>query len=315
MNITVLDSSTLGDDLDLTKLEQFGEVSVYKTTSQAELAERIADCDVIVLNKVKLSGESLSKAKKLKLICIAATGYDNIDTLYCKQNGIALCNVAGYSTESVTQITVTLALNLLSRMSEYLPFVSSGEYSLSGKANKVSPPYHEICGLTWGIVGLGNIGRRVADVARALGCSVIACKRTPVSDIECVDIDTLCRQADIISIHTPLTEQTRNLINKERIASMKKNAVLINVARGAVCDEEALANAVKNNEIGGIGIDVYSTEPFGTEHPFYQIKDNPRVCLTPHMAWAAYESRARCLNEIISNIHSFNQGGNKNRIV
>ncbi len=315
MKITVLDASTLGDDLDLSGLSQFGEVSVYQTTTQEQLPERISECDVIVLNKVKLSGTSLSMAKNLKLICIAATGYDNIDTEYCKQNGIALCNVPGYSTESVAQITVTLALSLLSRMNDYLPYVSSGEYSLSGKANKVSPPYHEICGLTWGIVGLGNIGRRVADVARALGCKVIACKRTPVEDIECVDIDTLCKQSDIISIHTPLTEQTRNLINKERIAQMKKTAVVVNVARGAVCDEKALAEAVKNREIGGIGIDVFSTEPFGTDHPFYQIKDDPAVYLTPHMAWAAYESRARCLNEIISNIHSFNDGGSKNRIV
>jgi glycerate dehydrogenase len=181
-------------------------------------------------------------------------------------------------------------------------------------ANRLIPVYHEIAGLTWGIVGYGNIGKQVAQVARALGCRVIAHSRTEKEGVECVDLDTLCAQADIISLHTPLSEQTRGLISQEKIAKMKPTALVINVARGAVWDEAAITQAIRSRRLGGIGCDVYSTEPFSKDHPFAALIGRDNVCLTPHMAWGAYEARVRCLSEICENIRAFFAGEIRNRV-
>ena len=315
MKISVLDAGTLGDDLDLSRLKEVGEVRVYRSSAHDVVAERIADADVVVVNKVPLGKETLYNAKRLRLICLAATGYDNVDTEYCKANGIQVSNVVGYSTDSVTQVTVSGILELATHTREYTSYVSDGSYSSSGRANKVTPVYYELAGKTWGIVGLGNIGRKVAEVARAFGCYVIACKRTPEPDIECVGLDELCRRSDIISIHTPLTSQTRGMIGTECIKLMKSNVILYNAARGAVTDERAVAEAVKSGRIGAFGCDVYSEEPFGKSHPMYEIKELPNVCLTPHMAWGSYEARNRCLNEIIENIRDFKSGVRRNAVV
>ncbi len=314
MKIVILDGTTLGEGLDFSAFEKFGTVEFYDMTPPALFEERAKDADVIVVNKIKLNGDNLPYAKQLKLICEFATGYDNIDIEYCKKRGIAVTNVVGYSTYSVAQLTVTMALQLVMHMPEYTRYVQAGEYTKSGVQNHLTPVYHELFGKTWGIIGLGNIGKQVAACAKALGCRVIANKRTPDSNYECVDIDTLCRESDIISIHTPLTEHTKNLVNKERIAMMKDTATVINVARGAVADEEALAQAIINKKLGGIGIDVYTTEPFPNDHPYVKISKYDNVCLTPHMAWGALEARKRCLEEIILNIESFIQNGTRNRV-
>lgn len=314
MRISVLDAETLGADLSLRPLEELGECSIHGSTRPVEVEERIADCDVAVLNKIRLNESNLKNASNLKLICVAATGYDNIDISYCRDHGIAVCNVEGYSSHSVAQLTLAMVLSLSTHLDEYNGFVKSGAYSESGVANKLTPVYHELYGKTWGIVGFGNIGMEVGNVAKALGCKLLVCKRQPVDGFDCVDIDTLCRESDIITIHTPLNDSTRNLINKERIVLMKKDVILVNAARGAVTDERAVADAVKNGLIGAFGTDVYSQEPFDKSHPFYIIKDFPNVCLTPHMAWGAYESRRRCLNEIVSNIKEFFSGGTKGRV-
>ncbi len=314
MQISVLDAGTLGDDLDLTVLDRFGEVTVYQGTAADETVSHIGDADTVVVNKVKINADVLAKTPKLKLICIAATGFDNIDIAACRAADVAVCNVVGYSTDSVAQITVASAMYLACKYGTYLPFVADGEYSNGTTANKVSPPFYELRGKTWGIVGYGNIGKQVGAVAAALGCNVIVNKRTPVEDAECVDIDTLCEKADIISIHTPLNDGTRNLINAERIAKMKPSAIVVNTARGAVTDEKALADAVKQGNIAGLASDVYSAEPMPKTHPLYEIKDLPNVCLTPHMAWAAYEARNRCLDEIVQNIESFLAGGTRSRV-
>ncbi len=314
MKIVVLDAQTLGADLLLQPIMDLGECVIYDKTAPDDVAERISDCDVVVLNKIKLNPSNLYAAKNLKLICVAATGYDNIDIDYCKNNGIAVCNVVGYSSHSVAQVTVATVLSLFTHIKEYNKFVSDGNYTQSGIANKLTPVYHEIFGKTWGIVGLGNIGKEVAGIAKALGCELIVCKRTPEEGYRCVDIDTLCKESDIITVHTPLNESTKNLINKERISLMKNNVVLVNEARGAVADEYAVAEAIKTGEIGAFGCDVYSVEPFDESHPFNEIKDLPNVCLTPHMAWGAYEARVRCLNEIILNIKDFYNGGKKGRV-
>lgn len=316
MKICVLDAATLGDDLDMSALCELGEVDIYQYTDNTNIAERVRDTDVIIINKVKLNADNLCYAKNLKLICIAATGYDNIDVNYCRDHSIAVCNVKGYSTNSVAQITVSMVLSLISHLNEYNSFVNEGKYSESNSANRLTPVYHEISGMTWGIVGYGNIGKGVGAVAKALGCKVLACKRNPDGDdtVEYTDIDTLCQKSDIITVHTPLSDSTRGLINAQRIASMKDTAILVNVARGAVTDESAIAEAIKSGKIGAFGCDVYSTEPFGKNHPFYEIKDFPNVCLTPHMAWGAYEARVRCLNEIIKNIKLFFAGEIHSRV-
>lgn len=314
MKITVLDSDALGRDLDLTPLNSVGEVTVFNYSSPDEVIERIADCEVVILNKIKLNESNLGYAKKLKLICIAATGFDNVDIAYCREHGIAVCNVVGYSTNSVALITMSLALGLVSHLREYNDYVISGEYTKSGIPNRLEPTFHELDGMTWGIIGLGTIGKKVAGIAQAMGCKVIANKRTPIDEYDIVSVDEIMEKSDIISIHTPLNEGTKGLISAEKIAKMKKNAILINVARGAVCDEKALSDAIKNKKIGGIGVDVYSTEPFGVDHPFYEIKDYNNVLLTPHNAWGAYEARERLLSDIVENIKAFQNGEKRCRV-
>lgn len=314
MKTVFLDGATFGGDIDIkAALASLGDVTVYESTSREELFDRIKDCDVLMLNKVSLDAEALGRAEKLKLICISATGYDPIDVEYCKRSGIAVCNVVGYSTDSVAQLTVALALSLMTRIPEFYEVTASGEYTRLGIANYILP-YSELAGKTWGVVGLGNIGKKVAAVAKAFGCRVLAYKRTPEPEFECVSLETLCRESDVISIHTPLTEQTRGLIGENEIALMKENAVVVNVARGAVTDEAALARAIKEKRIAGLGVDVYSKEPFPTEHPFTEIAGEKNVILTPHMAWASKEARARCLEEMVKNTNAFFDGEIRNRV-
>lgn len=312
MKLVILDSVSLGDDINLSPL---GEATVYGYTPPELVAERIRDAEIVMLNKLKLNESNLKDAKKLRLICVTATGYDNIDTEYCKAHGIALCNVPGYSTDSVAQLTLTMALSLVMNLPDYRGYVHSGEYSKRGIPNRLTPVWHELCGMTWGIVGAGAIGQKVAAVAKAIGCNVIVCRRTKDPEYETVDIDTLCQRADVISVHVPLNDSTRNMINADRISKMKDTAVFVNVARGAVTDEKALAEAILNNKLGALGVDVYSVEPFGKDHPFNDILDRDNVCLTPHMAWGALEARNRCIEIIADNIASFQGGGNLNRIV
>ena len=295
-------------------LEKFGMLTVYDSTDDEQIIGRIADADVVVLNKIKMTEEIIESCKKMKLICIFATGYDNIDIHAAKRCGVGVCNVPGYSTDSVALFTLANVLALYTNLREYNSYVTSGDYSSYSQPNKLTPVYHEIRGKTWGIIGLGNIGRAVAEVAKALGARVLANKRTPVEDYECVDVDTICRESDIITIHCPLTEQTRNIIDEKRISLMKREVVIVNEARGAVVNERDIANAIKKGMIGAFGSDVYSKEPFTTDHPFYEIKGYDNVLLTPHAAWGAYESRLRCINIICENIEDYLVGGRKNRV-
>ena len=314
MNIVILDAKTLGDDIDLSGFSAHGNATVYDQTPPNEISERIKDANVVVINKVKLNRENLSGAKALRLICVAATGYDNIDIEYCKENGIQVSNVIGYSTNSVAQVTVSTVLDLATHIREFSSYVVSGAYTDSGVANKVAPVYYELAGKTWGVVGLGNIGKAVARIAEAFGCNVIANKRTPDPEFDCVSLDELCERSDIISIHTPLTPQTRGIIGKTELERMKPSVILYNAARGAVTDEEAVAEAIENGVIGAFGSDVYSVEPFPKDHPMYRIKERDNVLLTPHMAWASFEARTRCINEMIENIRCYKNGVKRNAV-
>lgn len=315
MKITLLDSATLGDDLDISSLSQFGEVEAYAKTEPGDVAKRIEDSECVIVNKVRLNRETVGCAEKLKLICIAATGYDNVDLELMKERGVAVCNVVGYSTDSVAQLTLAMVLSLTTNLPQFNRHVQSGAYSKGGNANCLTPVYHELAGKTWGIVGFGNIGKKVGQIAKAMGCRVLVNKRTPVADWECTDIDTLCKTADIITVHTPLNDSTKNLINAKRINSMKQNAVFVNVARGAVCDEAALCKSVTEGRLGGLGADVYTTEPFDETSPYYAVKDLDNVCLTPHMAWGSYESRVRCLEDMEKSISAFLAGEKYSRLV
>ena len=315
MKITILDAATLGDDLSMDVFEEIGNTEVFDMTSEEDVSERIKDSDVVIINKIKLNQSNLSSCTKLKLICVAATGYDNVDTDYCKKSGIAVCNVVGYSAYSVSQVTVASVLSLVNHIPEYDRFVKDGSYTASGVQNRLVPVYHELAGKTWGIIGLGNIGKQVAKVARALGCDVVAYKRKKTDEYKCVSLAELMWTSDIITIHLPLNESTKNIVNKSMISLMKPSAVIMNAARGGVWDEEAVARAVLAGRIGAMGCDVYSAEPMSEEHPFSKLKDCDNVCLLPHMSWGAYESRVRCINEIKENIKAFYAGGIRNRVV
>ena len=315
MKIILLDAKTLGSDIPLTVFSDMGEFVSYPTTSPEEAPGRIADADVIVTNKVKLRADILKYAPNLKLICVTATGYDNVDIDYCKQNGIAVCNVKGYSTECVAQLTVSMALSLTNHLRVFDDYVKSGEYSKSGIQNKLTPTFNEVYGKTWGIVGLGNIGKRVADIARVMGCKVLAYKRTPVEDYECVDLETLMRESDFISVHIPSSPETVGLISREMLSLTKERAILINVARGNVLDEQAVADAILDGSLYGFGCDVYSTEPFPENHPYSKLSKCDNVILTPHMAWGGYETRVRLVFEVAENINAFYKGEERNRVV
>lgn len=314
MKINVLDSSTLGEDIDLSIINDMGDVTIYDKTPPEKVSERVAEADVLILNKVKINKENLARAKKLKLICITATGFDNVDIKCCRERGIAVCNVCGYSTDSVAQLTISLVLSMVTHLTEYNAYVKNGNYTKSGLHNYLKPTFHEISSMTWGIVGYGNIGRKVAEVARAFGCNVIVYKKHPVNEEKCVDINTLCKNSDIITVHLPLSKETEGIIGKNQFNIMKKNTVLVNAARGSVVNEKEVANAIKEGKIAGFATDVYSVEPLQEDNPLNDILTYDNVLFTPHMAWGAYEARVRCMEEIRKNIESFFAGEIRNRV-
>ena len=314
MKIKVLDRSAMGFDLSFDSLLAFGEVEIYDNTTADVLCERLSDAEILVINKIKLTRQVLESARALKLVCIFATGFDNVDVSAARELGIAVCNVPAYSTDSVTLFTISNALYLFSHLQEYKNHVTSGKYTAEGKANCLTPVYHELRGKTWGIIGFGNIGKSVARVAEAFGCKILVNKRTAIDGYDCVDIDTLCKESDIITIHCPLNDSSYHLINNERIALMKPSVVIVNEARGAVVDEEAIANSVLTKKIAAFGSDVYSVEPFNEKHPYTKIMGLDNVCLTPHSAWGAIEARERCLGVICNNINDFLNNKSTNRV-
>ena len=314
MKIVMLDRKSIGADTPVMRLAELGELVIYDFTAESEVIERISDAEIVVINKIKMTSDVIKSAKKLRLICEFATGYDNIDIDAAKECGVAVTNVPGYSTDSVVLFTFATVLSLVTHMREYSDFVKNGEYTASGCSNALEPVYHEIKGKTWGIIGCGNIGGTVARIAEAFGARVIVNKRTACSEYNCVDIDTLCRESDIITVHCPLNDGTRALINKERISLMKPDVIIVNEARGAVVCEDDITNAILEKRIGAFGADVYTEEPFSAEHPFQKIKHLSNVLLTPHAAWGAYEARERCLGYICENISSFLNSGKKNRV-
>jgi len=315
MKIVILDYKTLGDDLDLSVFDKFGEVIKYPVSSSEEAKTRLVDADVVVLNKTTLSAEVLACARRLKLICKTAVGYDNVDVDYCKENGISLTNTPAYSTNSVAQVTVAMACSLLTKLDAYRSFVHGGEYFGSISANKLEPYFHDFSKLTWGIVGFGNIGAKVAQIASAFGCKVLVSSRTQKQGFVNLPLEDLLSQSDVISLHCPLTADTRGLIGEKQLAKVKKSAIIINVARGAIWDEQAVAEALLQEKIGGIGCDVFTQEPLMPTHPFAKILRCENAILTPHMAWGSVESRQKCIDMVADNIRAFFDGKPQNIIV
>lgn len=305
MKIVLLDASTLGDDISLEPIKKLGECVVYENIDNGDIEKALSDADVCVTNKKLLGEHNLKNCSALKLICLTATGYNNVDVEYCRQRGIKVRNVPGYCKESVCQHTFTLLLSLIESISYYDNFVKDGSYTKSGIANHLAVPFDEICAKTWGIIGMGGIGREVAKVAEAFGAHVIF---SPVSGksrkeaFEEVEMEELFRRSDIISIHSPLNEKTENLVNMEKLKLMKKEAVIINVGRGAIVNSHDLVEAVDTGIIKGAGIDVYPTEPPAIDDPFMNIKHPERFVLTPHIAWASLRARQRCIDIVGENI-------------
>ncbi len=315
MKIAVLERHSVGTDVPV-QYEHLGETVYYRnTTTVQEVRERVRDVDVIVANKAPLCEETLKDAPGVKLICELATGFDNVDLAYCKKRGILVCNVVDYCSGMVAQHTFALALALLEKLPYYDEYVKSGAYSAQDRFSNFDIPFHELEGMTWGIIGMGNIGRRVAAIATAFGCKVIFHSVTGKSvcrDYPQVNLDTLFAQSDILSLHCPLSELTRGIIDQKALRRMKETAILVNVARGAVVDNPALYEALLAGEIAAAGLDVVDGEPLQTSNPLSLLKDSNRLIITPHLAWASVEARTRCVEEVAKNIAAFQAGEPRN---
>lgn len=314
--IVILDGKTLGE-LDFTKLKEFGEVAYYDTTKPGEVVERIKDANIVLTNKVVLNENNLKEAKNLELICETATGFNNIDIVYAKNNNIAVTNVAGYSTNTVAQHTFATVLSLYDKLSYYDNYVKSGDYAKSGLFTNVSKPFYELEGKTWGIIGFGAIGKRVAKIAEAFGVNVIyysTSGKNSNSEYRRVSFDELLNQSDIVSIHAPLNKDTQSLINYDALKKMKKSAILVNMGRGPIVVEADLAKAIDEELIAGAALDVFEVEPIKEENPLVAIKNKENLVLTPHIAWASVEARGRLFEEVIKNIKAFYNGEIRGRV-
>jgi glycerate dehydrogenase len=317
LKIVFLDAETLGSDIDLSGFYSLGDFSVYKTTKPQERVERIKDADIVITNKVVIDREVIDSCKNLKLICVAATGTNNVDIQHAKEKGIGVANVAGYSTYSVVQHTFGMLFYLLENLRYYDDYVKNGNYAKSDIFTHIGKPFWEIKNKVWGIIGLGNIGREVANVATAFGAHVIYYSTTGIKRTEkypALDLDNLLMTSDIVSIHAPLTEKTKNLITYEKIRLMKPHAILLNLGRGGIVNEKDLAKALDENLIAGAGLDVLEKEPINPENPLLKIKNKEKILITPHIAWTSKEAREKLVEEIIKNIKAFIRGERRNRV-
>lgn len=316
MKIVVLERNSVGPDVSVDCLMELGEVTYYKNTvTPEEVRERVKDADIVVANKSPMNRETLENAKNLKLVCEFATGYDNCDLVYLKSRGIPVCNVVDYCTSMVAQHTFTLALALAQKLPHYDHYVKSGAYSAQDRFSNFDIPFYELEGKTWGIVGMGNIGRRVAKIAQAFGCRVIfhsVTGKSTVTEYEQVDKETLLKESDFLSLHCPLSDLTRDFIDRDAMRLMKPSAVLINVARGGVVNNRDLYEALEAGEIAAAGLDVVEKEPLEVSNPLSQIKDSNKLIITPHLAWGSVEARNRCVQGVYGNIKAFLAGTPQN---
>ncbi len=312
MKIVIADKDSVGQDMDYSIYEELGEVDIYGDMIKEDNAEeRLKGAQVLVVNKTRVNTGILDKAPELKLVCLFATGYDNVDATACRERGILVANIAGYSTPSVAQHTFALLFYLMENLRHYDEFVKRGDYANQPHFCCLDIPYEELECKTYGIVGMGNIGRKVAKIAEAFGAKVIfysASGNSTCTDYERVSFEELLERSDVISLHCPLSDKTRDLFDDAAFDRMKKSAILINVARGAVVNEKALYNALVNNKIKAAGLDVLYPEPMSPDSLLLNIQDSGKLFVTPHLAWASTEARTRCLEEVKKNIEAWAAG-------
>lgn len=315
MKVVLLERNSLGTDIDVSCFEKLGTYTQYPVSLAEDTPEKIKDADIIIVNKVPMNESTLKDAKNVKLICVTATGVDNIDLEYTRSRGIKVTNVGNYSTAAVAQHTITLALAVLENLSFYDNYVKSGTYGSQPRFSNFDRPFFELEGKTWGIIGMGNIGKAVARIAAAFGCKVIffsASGKNTSTEYQRVDWDTFLKESDVISIHCPLTDRTRGIFNLEAFQKMKDSAILVNVARGPIVDDNDLYTALTENMIAGAGLDVIGKEPIQPENPLGKIKDSTKLIITPHMAWASTEARMRLVDEVYKNAEAFLRGEDRN---
>ena len=315
LKIVVMERDTLGDDVSLEAFEEFGEVVCYHKSEPAENALRAAEADILIVNKIPMNEETLGRAAHLKLICLTATGTNNVDFAYTNARGITVCNVKGYSTNSVVQHTFALLFYVYEKLAYYDRFVKSGEYAKNDIFSHFTMPFRELAGKTWGIIGLGAIGSKVGEIAEAFGCRVIYYSTSGAHHTDRFperSLPELLAESDIVSIHCPLTPATLKLMGDEQFRQMKKEAILLNLGRGPIVDEEALARALTEGEIAGAGLDVLVKEPMDPANPLLPIKDSTKLVITPHIAWATVEARTRCVEETAANVRAYLAGSPRN---
>ncbi|MCR5271586.1 MAG: D-2-hydroxyacid dehydrogenase [Lachnospiraceae bacterium] len=306
--IVFLDAKSVGDDINLEKFKDFGDLVLYDFSSPGEIPDRVKDADIIITNKCKMDRATLGEAKKLKLICVTATGTNNLDKDFLDSKNIAWRNVAGYSTETVAQHTFAMLFYLLERLSYYDAYVKDEKYVNDTLFTHFANHFHQLCDMKWGVIGLGAIGERVYNIAKTFGCDMCyysTSGRNSKEGYNRVEFDELLKTCDIVSVHAPLNEATEGLMNADAFKKMKKNAIFINVGRGPIVDEKALYDALVNNEIYGAGLDVLSVEPMREDNPLVKFKDSTRLIITPHIAWASVEARINLMNIIYDQIKEY----------
>lgn len=304
MKIVFLDAGTMGTS-SLAPIERQGELTAWPNSTPDEAVRRVGDCDVLIVNKIKVNDRLLEAAPKLRLVCEAGTGINNIDVEACSRHGVMVRNVAGYSTDSVVQETFMHILNLLGNGAYFDNVVKSGAYSRSGLFTDYSRPFIEMAGKTLGVVGLGAIGAKVAKIGVAFGMKVIYYSTSGTShntEYPSVPLERLMRESDVVSVHAPYNERTAGLVGEKELRMMKPKSIIVNMGRGGIVVEEALAKVIDEGVIGGAGLDVYSTEPIPADHPLLRTRHPERLSLTPHVAWASIEARERLIQSIADNI-------------
>ena len=318
MKIVMLERMSVGADIDVSCFKELGDFVSYDVTKTAEeVAERIKDADAVIVNKAPMNEASMKDAVDLKYLGELATGFDNCDIGYCRKRGIRVTNVRDYSTAMVAQHTFALALALSQKVVYYDEYVKSGKYASQERFSHFDNAFTELDHKTWGIVGFGNIGKRVARIAESFGCDVITHSITGNkhnAGYEEVDKDELLARSDILSLHCPLSDLSRGFIDEAALSKMKSSAILINVARGAVVDSKALVDALERGVIAGAGLDVLETEPMAEDDPLGRIKDSNKLIITPHLAWASVEARTRCVEEAYLNLKAFLDGRERNTV-
>lgn len=308
MKLVFLDAKSIGEDIDYSGFSRFGQVEKYDFSSREEARERLRDAEIAILNKVPINEETIGEAKKLQLVCVTATGTDNLDKDYLNKRGIAWRNVAGYSTETVAQHTFALLFYLAEKMRYYDDYVKTEQYVDDTMFTHFDNVFHDISGKTWGIIGMGTIGKRVAELASLFGCRVIyysTSGKNNQAGYERVDFDTLLQSSDIVSVHAPLNENTRGLMDRNAFSKMKKSCIFLNLGRGPIVVEEDLAAALNNGQIQAAGLDVLAKEPMSPQNPLREIKDSNKLVITPHIAWASVEARTRLMKIIEGQVAEF----------